>query len=112
MKELIIAESAGFCFGVQRSVDMAHEILNEKGKLKSLGELVHNNDVIKKLSSEGMTVVNSVDEIFCGDEVIIRAHGISKKVQDSLESKCVSITDATCPKVMSIHKIVKRASHN
>ena len=112
MKELIIAESAGFCFGVQRSVDMAHEILNEKGKLKSLGELVHNNDVIKKLSSEGMTVVNSVDEIFCGDEVIIRAHGISKKVQDSLESKCVSITDATCPKVMSIHKIVKRASDN
>lgn len=110
MKKIILAETAGFCFGVQRSVDEAERILSEGKGLKSFGELVHNDDVIKALEKKGMRVIDSPDEIISGDKVIIRAHGISKAVFDDISSRGADIADATCPKVLAIHKIVSNAS--
>ena len=110
MKELIIAKSAGFCFGVQRSIDMAEQVLKEGRKLKSLGELVHNSDVINDLCAHGMTVIESANLVDEKDNVIIRAHGISQSVYDELSSSGAQIIDATCPKVMAIHKIVQNAA--
>ncbi len=110
MREITVAESAGFCFGVSRSVEAAEKILAEKGSLKSFGELVHNSDVISRLEKSGMTVIESPEELAQGDNVIIRAHGVSKAVFDSIERRGANITDATCPKVMAIHKIVGNAS--
>ena len=110
MKKIILAETAGFCFGVQRSVDEAERILSEGKGLKSFGELVHNDDVIKALEKKGMRVIDSPDEIISGDKVIIRAHGISKAVFDDISFRGADITDATCPKVLAIHKIVANAS--
>ncbi|MDO4815415.1 MAG: bifunctional 4-hydroxy-3-methylbut-2-enyl diphosphate reductase/30S ribosomal protein S1 [Bacillota bacterium] len=109
MKEVIVAKSAGFCFGVSRSVKMAEELL-EDGPAYSLGQLIHNDDVVVKLSESGLGVINSPEELPVGEKVMIRSHGVSKAVYDALESRNAVIIDATCPKVKKIHEIVSRAT--
>ncbi len=110
MKKLQLAESAGFCFGVRRSVDMAEKILKERGSCLSFGELIHNEDEISRLKGMGLRIVHSPDEVKAGEHVIIRAHGVSRKLYDELEATGAEISDATCPKVKAIHTIVSRAS--
>lgn len=110
MKELIVAESAGFCFGVRRSVEMAEKLIEEKGKCSSLGQLIHNEDVVKRLCEKGMRVISAPYEAQTGESVLIRAHGVAKNVYTELEKTGAVITDATCPKVKAIHTIVSRAS--
>ena len=112
MNELKVAQSAGFCFGVNRSVEMAEKLLSEKGSCLSFGELIHNEDVVKRLEEKGLHVISSVDEIRPGDNVIIRAHGVAEKIIREIEAAGGVITDATCPKVKAIHKIVANASKN
>ena len=108
MRELRVAESAGFCFGVQRSVEMAEKLL-ETGPCLSLGQLIHNEDVVKALCAKGMRVIDSPAEVVPGDRVLIRAHGVAESVCDALRAAGAELTDATCPKVKAIHTIVRRA---
>lgn len=110
MKSLKIAETAGFCFGVQRSVELAEELLNNTVECSSYGELIHNEDVVNHLCSMGMKVVQSIEEVKTGDKVLIRAHGVAGRTLEELRASGAVITDATCPKVMAIHKIVSNAS--
>ncbi len=109
MRELRVAKTAGFCFGVSRSVEMAEKLLAEEGHCLSLGQLIHNEDVVKALSDKGMRVIASPEEVKPGDKVLIRAHGVAESVYDSLREAGAEITDATCPKVTAIHTIVRRA---
>ena len=109
MKKIIVAKSAGFCFGVSRSVDMAQELLKE-GEAYSLGQLIHNDDVVNRLASMGMKLINSPEELPEGERVIIRSHGVSKEIYDKLAQRSARITDATCPKVKRIHMIVAKAT--
>ena len=95
MKKIIVAKSAGFCFGVSRSVDMAQELLKE-GEAYSLGQLIHNDDVVNRLASMGMKLINSPEELPEGERVIIRSHGVSKEIYDKLAQRSARITDATC----------------
>ena len=110
MKQLLVAESAGFCFGVRRSVEMAESVLARFGSCLSYGELIHNDDVVSALQEKGMRVIASPSEAGSGDRVIIRAHGVSRSVIDSLEAAGVEVVDATCPRVKHIHRIVSRAA--
>lgn len=110
MKELKVAESAGFCFGVQRSVDMAEELIAQAGACYSLGELIHNEAVVDSLKAKGLAVINSQEQANAGDKVIIRAHGVARGVYERLEARGATITDASCPKVKAIHTIVRRAT--
>ncbi len=109
MKKLIVADSAGFCFGVRRSVDMAMKLLDEHGACASLGELIHNEDVVGALKDRGMRVVQTPEEVRAGERVLVRAHGAAPEVYTALEQAGAEIFDATCPKVRAIHKIVARA---
>ena len=109
MRELRLAESAGFCFGVRRSVEMAERLLAENGSCLSLGELIHNEDVVNALCKKGMRIIRSPQEAQPGDRVLIRAHGAAENVYRELEERNASVTDATCPKVKAIHTIVRRA---
>ena len=109
MKKLIVAESAGFCFGVSRSVDMARKLLSEHGACASLGELIHNEDVVNALKARGLRVVRSPEEVKPGERVLVRAHGVAPAVYGELEKAGAEIYDATCPKVKAIHKIVAAA---
>ena len=110
MRELRVAESAGFCFGVRRSVEMAEKLLEERGELVSLGELIHNRDAVAALREKGLRVASSPEEVPAGADVILRAHGVSQAVIRQLEQRQARITDGTCPKVKAIHTIVSRAT--
>lgn len=110
MKKLYLSESAGFCFGVSRSVKLAEETLeNCKSPVFSLGELIHNDSVVNKLRGEGLIVAHSAAEIPPENCVIIRSHGVAKEEYEILYKNKCEIIDATCPKVKRIHKIVEDA---
>lgn len=111
MKNFIVAKSAGFCFGVSRSVEMAQQLL-ENGSAYSLGQLIHNDDVVRRFEGRGLKVINSPDELPAGARVMIRSHGVSKAVYAQLEKRGADITDATCPKVKRIHELVRKAQED
>ena len=110
MREIRLADSAGFCFGVSRSVDMAEKLIAEKGTCASYGQLIHNEDVVSRLAGRGLRVVKQPRELKPGETVLIRAHGIAREVYAQLEAAGGEIIDATCPKVKAIHTIVSRAA--
>lgn len=110
MKELRLAESAGFCFGVRRSVEMAERLMAERGSCCSLGELIHNEDVVERLKAQGLHVIQSPEEAQRGEQVLIRAHGVAREVYERLAERGAAVTDASCPKVKAIHAIVSRAA--
>lgn len=112
MRELRVAESAGFCFGVKRSVEMAEKAIEENGSCASLGELIHNEDVVERLKAKGMRVLHAPEEAREGELVLIRAHGVARELHTKLEQSGAQVLDATCPKVKAIHKIVEKASED
>ncbi len=111
MKNIVLADKAGFCFGVKRAVEKA---LSAKGKynnrIYTLGPLIHNKDVVEYLKSNEIYSIelDSLDMLKEGDVVIVRSHGTSSKVIQILQDKKLNIVDATCPHVSKIHGIVKK----
>lgn len=110
MRELTVALSAGFCFGVRRAVDLAVETLDQTGGCYLLGELIHNSTVIEQIRQKGGVIVNDVEEIPAGASVVIRAHGLGKAEFDRLERRGIRFVDATCPFVAKIQQIVAQYS--
>ena len=108
--KVIQAESAGFCFGVKRSVEIADKLLRENQSVASLGDLIHNEQVVREMTERGLRVIQDPAEAKPGETVILRAHGVSEQVLRRLEEQGSPVVDATCPKVKAIHAIVRRAS--
>ncbi len=112
-KEVILAKSAGFCFGVHRAVDTVYE-RSDKKNIYTYGPIIHNEEVVKDLESKGVRAISDVSDISVGEDgnatVIIRSHGVSKSVYDSIKGKKYEIVDATCPFVLKIHRIVEEES--
>lgn len=111
--EIIIAENAGFCFGVERAIDATYETLkNNNSKVYSIGPIIHNDIVINDLESHGLVVINDYDEALKlkNEKVIIRTHGIEKNIYEALKNNGNEIIDLTCPFVSKIHKIVSEYS--
>ena len=109
MREFTVAKSAGFCFGVSRSVELAQKML-EDGAAYSLGQIIHNDDVVSYLARRGLSVINSPEKLPAGARVIVRSHGVSRAVYEELCSRTDKVTDATCPKVKRIHELVSQAT--
>ena len=109
MREFTVAKSAGFCFGVSRSVELAQKML-EDGAAYSLGQIIHNDNVVSYLARRGLSVINSPEELPAGARVIVRSHGVSRAVYEELCSRTDKVTDATCPKVKRIHELVSQAT--
>lgn len=109
--EVILAKTAGFCFGVKRAVDTVYQ---EAGKnhVYTYGPIIHNAHVVSDLEKKGVKVLHSKEELENLSEgtVIIRSHGVSKDIYDLIEEKDLTLVDATCPFVRKIHKIVQAAS--
>ena len=108
--QIKLAETAGFCFGVDRAVSMAYELAEKGCKAVTLGQLIHNPTVTEDLEAKGMRVIESPEEASQGETVIIRAHGVRKSVYAELEAIGAEICDATCPFVKKIHNIVEENS--
>ena len=109
---VILAKSAGFCFGVKRAVDTVYERILKKEPLYTFGPIIHNEEVVRDLEKKGVVVVNDVDELAGKPQgtVIIRAHGVERGVCEKIQALGFSIVDATCPFVLKIHRLVERYS--
>ena len=108
-KEVILAKTAGFCFGVKRAMDTVYDrIDNSNNDVYTLGPIIHNEEVVSELKSKGVNTINELDEIPAGSdsEIIIRSHGVGKEIYEIIEKHNFKITDATCPFVKKIHNIV------
>ncbi len=106
---VILAKSAGFCYGVERAVRLARETAGEKGGCVMLGSIIHNANVVAELEALGARQVDSIDAVRPGDTVIIRSHGEKKQVLDHLESIGAVCVNATCPNVLRIQQLVAQA---
>ena len=107
MIQVITARSAGFCFGVERAVQMAADAAGSgRGPVYTLGPIVHNESVLKELEEKGVRIVSEEDLDTLGSGIlIIRAHGVSRAVTEKLKTLPLEIRDATCPFVKKIHQI-------
>lgn len=103
--ELIVGKTAGFCYGVKRAVDGAKEELKQNEALYGLGEIVHNQEVIKELEGFGMQFIENIED--SKGKTIIRAHGIPKQTYEKAKEKQIELIDYTCPKVLKIHEIAE-----
>lgn len=110
MNKVIVAKSAGFCFGVDRAVKMVYNELQKNTKVATFGYIIHNQDVVNNMSSMGARVIESVDELLPDETVVIRSHGVSRDIYNQIAEKGIRMLDATCPFVSKIHKIVAEKS--
>jgi 4-hydroxy-3-methylbut-2-enyl diphosphate reductase len=109
MRQILLAGSAGFCYGVRRAVELAEEKAAQGVPCVMLGSIIHNRDVVDRLAAQGLHSVERPGEVPDGGAVIIRSHGESRAVHQALTGRGVRIFDATCPNVTHIHHIVSEA---
>ncbi|MBR3847882.1 MAG: bifunctional 4-hydroxy-3-methylbut-2-enyl diphosphate reductase/30S ribosomal protein S1 [Oscillospiraceae bacterium] len=108
--EIKLAETAGFCFGVRRAVDIAEKLGRDGVSACTLGPIIHNTHVVDYLTELGVPSVSSVSEVPEDALAVIRSHGVPSTVYRELEKKGIEYVDATCPYVRRIHNIVKENS--
>lgn len=107
--KILVANSAGFCFGVNNAVNMVYNLLEEtKGTLCTLGPIIHNEQVVDDLQAKGVRVISDISEAEENSKVFIRAHGVTPDIYFGLDNLNVEIIDATCPYVKKIHKLVSQ----
>ncbi len=105
--KIILAKTAGFCFGVNNAVSIAYELLGKDERISTLGPVIHNEQVVNDLRQKGADVLTDVSNVAEGSKVIIRAHGVTPEVYEELKKKNVRVVDATCPYVKKIHRLVE-----
>ena len=108
---LTVAKTAGFCFGVKRAVDRVYEQIETADKqVYTFGPIIHNEMVVEDLAKHGVKVIDSEEELRRLEDgvVVIRSHGVGKRIYDILNERNVTIVDATCPFVKKIHLIVQK----
>ena len=107
--KVILAKSAGFCYGVKRAVELAEETARRGEPCVMLGSIIHNRDVVDRLAAQGLRAVDRPDQVPEGSGVLIRSHGESRATYEALRARGAKILDATCPNVSRIHQIVSQA---
>lgn len=111
-KQIILAKTAGFCFGVDRAVNLVYELVGEGRKVCTLGPIIHNAQLVADLESKGVKIIDDISQAPQGYTVVVRTHGVEKSVLDELETKGIDYVNATCPFVTKIHNIVKKQDEN
>ena len=110
--KVTLAKSAGFCFGVKRAVDMVYEQIEDAKErpIYTYGPIIHNEEVVKELAEKGVRVIAEDEDLHVLEPgtVIIRSHGVGRKVKEELENAGFTIVDATCPFVQKIHRYVAK----
>ena len=104
-----VAKSAGFCFGVNRAVELVEQAAKAGEQVCTLGPIIHNRHAVARFEEMGVKVIDSPQAAEAGQTVIIRSHGVTKAVYEQLEATGAKIVDATCPFVKRIHGIVEKA---
>jgi len=106
--KIIVAQTAGFCMGVQRAVELALAApAKHANPIHTFGPLIHNPQVLNVLKKKGITVVEKIPDMGTGT-MMIRAHGVAPHVKDQIHKAGFEIIDATCPRVTKVHTIIKK----
>lgn len=108
--QVLLADEYGFCFGVERAVEMVEEAVSAGETVRSLGPLIHNKQEMQRLAHEGVTAISEPVQIGRGETAVIRAHGVTPDVQRELEQMASKVVDATCPFVTRVQKLAARAA--
>lgn len=108
--KVLLADEYGFCFGVERAVDMVEEALCEGDTVRTLGPLIHNEQEMRRLGTQGVATISDPVQIKRGETAVIRAHGVTPEVQRELEERASKVVDATCPFVTRVQKLAARAA--
>ena len=108
--KVLLADEYGFCFGVERAVDMVEEALGEGDTVRALGPLIHNTQEMERLQAKGVNTISQPVQIQRYETAVIRAHGVTPEVQRELEEKAGKVVDATCPFVTRVQKLAARAA--
>lgn len=106
---ITLAKTAGFCFGVNRAVEMVYELLDKNEKVCTLGPIIHNPQLVGELEERGVRIVDDPYEVDNGSVLVIRSHGVSAAVYEQAKESGLNVCDATCPFVAKIHRIVSDA---
>ena len=104
-----VAKTAGFCFGVNRAVNMVYDLLDNNKKVCTLGPIIHNMEMVRELESKGCNSIDNVEDCPENNTLVIRSHGVSQYVISKIEDLSLNYVDATCPFVKKIHNIVNKA---
>ena len=109
--EVLLADEYGFCFGVERAVEMVEDVVNEGvSPIRSLGPLIHNAQEMERLGEKGVSTIDSPEEADADTIAVIRAHGVTPQVQHELEQRAAKVIDATCPFVTRVQHLAERAA--
>ena len=108
--QVLLADEYGFCFGVERAVEMVEDALDQGDTVRTLGPLIHNEQEMNRLGQYGVTTISEPVQIRRGETAVIRAHGVTPQVQKDLEEKSSKVVDATCPFVTRVQKLASRAA--
>jgi len=108
--QVLLANEYGFCFGVERAVEMVEDALEGGDTVRSLGPLIHNEQEMQRLGKQGVATISDPVQIKRGETAVIRAHGVTPQVQKELEEKASNVVDATCPFVTRVQKLAARAA--
>lgn len=107
MKQVTLAKTAGFCFGVARAVSMCTELLEDGTRVATLGEIIHNPTVVADIERLGGCIVEDPVDTPPDTTLVIRSHGVPPSVYDVCRENGIEVVDATCPYVSKIHEIVR-----
>ena len=108
--KVLLADEYGFCFGVERAVEMVEEAVEQGDTVRTLGPLIHNEQEMDRLAQEGVSTISEPVQIQRGETAVIRAHGVTPQVQQELEERASKVVDATCPFVTRVQKLAARAA--
>ncbi|MDQ6785281.1 MAG: 4-hydroxy-3-methylbut-2-enyl diphosphate reductase [Acidobacteriota bacterium] len=108
--KVLLADEYGFCFGVERAVEMVEESLDEGDTVRALGPLIHNDQEMSRLAKQGVATISEPVQIKRGETAVIRAHGVTPQVEQELREKASKVVDATCPFVTKVQKLASRAA--
>jgi 4-hydroxy-3-methylbut-2-enyl diphosphate reductase len=108
--QVLLADEYGFCFGVERAVEMVEEALEEGDTVRALGPLIHNDQEMSRLAAQGVATISEPVQIKRGETAVIRAHGVTPQVEAELREKASKVVDATCPFVTKVQKLASRAA--
>lgn len=106
MSKIIVAESAGFCFGVNRAINILYKLIDENKPACTLGPIIHNMQMVNELREKGVRTIDKISEAKGNETIVIRSHGVPQSIVDEINERHLDYIDATCPFVSKIHKIV------
>jgi (E)-4-hydroxy-3-methyl-but-2-enyl pyrophosphate reductase len=108
--QVLLAEEYGFCFGVERAVELVEDALSRGARVRTLGPLIHNTQEIQRLEAHGVATIDAPADVEGEVTAVIRAHGVTPQVQSELEARASHVVDATCPFVTKVQKLAERAA--